>query len=273
MRIHKVVMRNKLDTLQGGRALILGLLSVLFFISPALAADVVDESIRNWEKLWTAVLTQSVDQRGRIDFVSLATNHTELDQIIAFIATNDPISKPTLFQSRAAHIAYDINAYNALAMYGIVDVGIPESLGGLRKFTFFRLKEFKIGGQFISLHDFENDVIRPLGEPRVHFALNCMVVSCPQLPRTAFTAEDIEGQLDTAARAFINDDRNVRVDRDKHEVWLSSIFKFYTEDFMSQDSSLITYVNRYRTETIPSDFTVRFIDYNWTVNSRGSNTE
>ena len=42
----------------------------------------------------------------------------------------------------------------------------------------------------MSLYTLENDVIRPLGDERVHFALNCMVVSCPRLPRVAFTQYD-----------------------------------------------------------------------------------
>lgn len=77
-------------------------------------------------------------------------------------------------------------------MYGVVDAGVPDSLGGLTKFTFFYLRRFTIGGKSVSLYSFENDVIRPLGEERVHFALNCMVVSCPRLPRTAFTADQLD---------------------------------------------------------------------------------
>src|SRR5207248_1310678 len=83
---------------------------------------------------------------------------------------------------------------------GIVAPGVPRSLGGVTKFTFFYLKKVTVGGKSISLYDLENDVIRPLGEERVHFALNCMAVSCPRLPRTAFTADALEQQLDTATR-------------------------------------------------------------------------
>jgi hypothetical protein len=79
---------------------------------------------------------------------------------------------------------------------GCVQAGVPESLGGLTKLTFFYLRTFTIGGKSISLYTFENDVIRPLGEERVHFALNCMVVSCPRLPRVAFSAAELDGQLD-----------------------------------------------------------------------------
>ena len=121
---------------------------------------------------------------------------------------------------------------------------------------------------FLMSHNFENDVIRRLGEERVHFALNCMVVSCPRLPRTAFSADALERQLDTAARTFMSERRNVGVDPVRREVWLSAIFDFYTKDFLDHAPSLIAYVNRYRTEPIPSEFKVRFFDYDWTVNDR-----
>jgi Protein of unknown function, DUF547 len=153
-------------------------------------------------------------------------------------------------------------------MHGVVESGVPDSLDGVRKFTFFRLRKVVVGGRSLSLHSFENDVIRPFGEERIHFALNCMVLSCPRLPRAAFSAERLEKQLDAAARTFIGESRNVRADATKSELWLSAIFKFYTEDFLASAPSLVAYVNRYRTERIPPASRVRFFDYDWTVNRR-----
>jgi len=246
-----------------------GLLSLILTTTAVPAVESVPERVSDWENLWSSVLSRNVDEAGRIDFASLVRDHADLDRVVAFIAANDPISQPAKFQSREAKLAYDINAYNALAMYGVVDAGMPSSLGGLRKVSFFWWRTFSVGGQSVSLYSFENDVIRPLGDPRVHFALNCMVVSCPRLPRAAFSADKLEKQLDAAARTFISENRNVRIDRDKREVWLSSIFKFYTEDFLAHEPSLIAYVNRYRAEDkIPTDFLVRFEDYDWTVNAR-----
>ena len=248
----------------------LGLLSLISIATPAPAGDTATEawSIGEWETAWTKVLIRYVDDAGRIDFDSLRQNHSDLDRVVAFIAAVDPDSQPQRFPDKHSRLAFYINAYNALAMYGVVQAGVPESLGGLMKFTFFYLRTFTVGGKSISLYKFENDVIRPLGEERVHFALNCMVVSCPRLPRVAFSAAKLDAQLDTAARAFIGETRNVWPDPGKREVWLSAIFDFYTEDFLAHAPSLIAYVNRYRAEQIPADFNVRFLAYHWTVNHR-----
>jgi Protein of unknown function, DUF547 len=245
-----------------------GLFSLISIATPVTARDAANLSVAEWEALWTKVLAQHVDDSGRIDFDALSRDHVDLDGVVAFIAAADPASQPERFPDRQSHLSFYINAYNALAMYGVVQAGVPESLGGLTKFTFFYLRKFTVGGKSISLYKFENDVIRPLGEERVHFALNCMVVSCPRLPRMAFIGAKLDAQLDAAARAFIGETRNAWPDPRKSEVWLSAIFDFYTEDFTAHAPSLIAYVNRYRAEQIPTDFKVRFLEYHWTVNHR-----
>ena len=59
--------------------------------------------------------------------------YADLDRVVAFEAAVDPDSQPQRFPDRASRLAFYINAYNALAMYGIVQTGVPESLGGLTK--------------------------------------------------------------------------------------------------------------------------------------------
>jgi hypothetical protein len=252
------------------RVAYMGLLSLVSIATPVPARDAATTNLNigEWETAWTKVLTRYVDDSGRIDFDSLRQNHADLDRVVAFIAAVDPDSQPQRFPDKHSRLAFYINAYNALAMYGVVQAGVPESLSGLTKFTFFYLRTFTVGGKSISLYKFENDVIRPLGEERVHFALNCMVVSCPRLPRVAFSAAALDGELDTAARSFVEDSRNVWIEHPKREVWLSAIFDFYTQDFLAHAPSLIAYVNRYRAAQIPADFNVRFLEYHWTVNHR-----
>jgi hypothetical protein len=249
-------------------AMTFGLLSLVFATSGTVASAAAPDNVHDWEAIWTSVLSKNVSETGQVDFAALGRDHAELDRAVAFIAVNDPISRPAMFPNKSARLAYYINAYNALAMRGVVESGIPDSLGGVRKVAFFYLRSFTIGGKDISLYKFENDVIRPIGEPRIHFALNCMVVSCPRLPRTAFTADKLESQLDVAARGFVRERRNVNIDVPKKVLWLSEIFKFYTVDFTAVEPSLIDYVNRYRAEKVPENYTVRYLDYNWTVNSK-----
>jgi hypothetical protein len=95
-----------------------------------------------------------------------------------------------------------------------------------------------------------------------------MVRSCPRLPREPFEASRLHDQLEREARGFFNDPRHVQVDPPLRVVRLSSILRFYREDFLAQAPSLIVYGNRYREEPIPEDYAVRFIPYDWTLHQR-----
>src|SRR6266446_9482870 len=116
-----------------------GLLWLLSAATPATVSTPGAETltIPEWEALWTGVLTRYVDDAGRIDFAALAKDLADLDRVVAFVAAVDPLSQPQRFPDRSSRLAFYINAYNALAMYGIVDAGVPQSLSGLAKFNFF----------------------------------------------------------------------------------------------------------------------------------------
>jgi len=217
---------------------------------------------------WARVLDTAVDDTGRVDFAQVARNPHDLYLYLDYVATVSPTSHPEMFPARADKLAYYINAYNALALYGVIAYGAPDDLSRfLDRARFFKLTEYRVGGRWISLYDFENDVIRPLDEPRVHFALNCMSVGCPRLPRSPFRAAQLDAQLDAVAQEFFNSKKYVQVDTPQRVARLSEIMDFYTEDFVNERHapSLVAYVNRYRQERIPEDFRAEFIPYDWSV--------
>lgn len=232
-----------------------------------------NRSIEAWQAEWTRVLERHVDAEGRVDFSGLARDRSGLEDVVKFVAAVDPVSAPALFPTAAARLAYYIDAYNALAMYGVLNAGVPERFGWLGRARFFYLRKFVIGGRSTSLYSLENDVVRPMRDPRVHFSLNCMSVSCPRLPRTAFTADGLDRELDAAAREFVGDDRNVHIDRETRTITLSAIFDFYTKDFLAKAPSLIAYVNHYGTVPVPADYRVSFADYDWTINTQSHREE
>ncbi len=223
------------------------------------------------ERGYAAVLQKHVNDKGEVDFAGLRDDTSTsgiqaLESYVQTIATTALDAAPTA-DARLAHM---VNAYNALSMYNVIASGIPASHSGFSKITFFLLRKFDIGGVPMSLYAFENDIIRKLNEPRVHFALNCSAVSCPVLPRTPFTASGLNAELDREARAFFARPENVRIDDAKRTIYFNEILKFYTEDFTpAHASSLIAYAQRYVVGTLPADYQIAFTPYDWTVaNSR-----
>ena len=218
------------------------------------------------EDAWTRVLQTFVDQEGRVDFAGLSQDRADLDRYVAWIYSAGPASRPELYRSREQVLAYHLNAYNALAMYNVVDAGIPLTNAGWGKVKFFFLRKVTVDGRRLSLRDYENDVIRKLGDSRVHFALNCMSVGCPRLPREPFRAVDLGEQLEREARRFFAEPRNARADDQARTVYLSEILDFYPEDFLAAAPSLIAYANRFREQALPLDYGVAFTPYDWTIN-------
>lgn len=219
---------------------------------------------------WARLLSTHVTETGKIDFLAVKKDPADLEAYVAWAAVNGPESTPAAFPTREAKLAYWLNTYNAMCMFNAIknDV-LPES-----KVRFFALTKLKIDGQEMSLHALENKVIRPFGEPRIHFILNCMVRGCPRLPQVPMKAETLEAQLDAAARLFFSEEpRNVELLPGEKKVRLSSILKFYTEDFVkpkTEAANLVEYANRQRPSdrAIPADFAVEFIPYDWTLNQK-----
>lgn len=211
---------------------------------------------------WGRVLANYVNAQGQVNFRALSHAPADLETYVAWLAITDAAHWP----DRNARLAHYINSYNALSMFGVISAGLPATHAGLRKIRFFYWRKFVIGGRRMSLYSYENDIIRPLSDPRVHFALNCSAVSCPTLPSTPFTARAIDQELDNEARKFINDTRHVRPDARQQVLYLSEIFKFYNEDFVpTHGATLTAYINRYRATPVPLDYHVRFIPYDWTI--------
>jgi hypothetical protein len=215
---------------------------------------------------WERVLQKYVDEEGRVDFAGVGKDRADLDRFVAWVYDNGPQNQPSLFATKEAQLAYHINAYNALAMHKVLERGIPKTLAGFRKVSFFFLGKVQVGAEPITLYKYENEVVRKLKDARMHVALNCMSVGCPRLPRDAFRPERLEQQLDREARRFYNEDRNVQVDDATRTLRLSEILKFYTEDFLAEAPSLAAYVNKYRDRKVPEDYKVEFIAYDWTIN-------
>jgi Protein of unknown function, DUF547 len=231
------------------------------------ASSAAKLSLGDAQSGYARVLQRHVNDKGEVNFAALRDDASDsgisaLENYALAIAVTplDAVGMP------AARLAHMINAYNALSMLNVVASGIPPTHAGWAKVQFFALRKFDIGGVATSLYAFENDTIRKLNEPRIHFALNCSAVSCPVLPRTPFTAGKLDEELDRETRAFFARPENLRIDDAKRTVFFNEILKFYTEDFTPAHApSLIAYAQRYTSKSIPPDYAVAFSPYNWTV--------
>ena len=129
---------------------LLGTLLLLAVLNTAQAADRDQYEIAI--EHWAQVLETYVDEQGRTDFAALAENADDLRHFVRFIEGTSPASHPALFPTENDVLAFHINAYNALAMYGVISEGIPIDFDSFfKRLRFFKFRSVVIGGQETSL--------------------------------------------------------------------------------------------------------------------------
>jgi hypothetical protein len=181
---------------------------------------------------WDRVLKKYVTETGRVDYAALKADSGDLDRYVAAIAARSPASHPQVFPTRESQLAYWINAYNALVMKGVVQNWPTKSVRDLGKlYSFFWARKFIAGGKEYTLNNIEDILRKRLGEPRIHFAIVCASNSCPRLQREAYTPGNTERLLEEAARFYVNEPRNLKVDVARNRVTLPFILGHYHEDF------------------------------------------
>lgn len=214
-------------------------------------------------KQWNQLLQAHVDNNGDVDYKAFQKNQAQLDAYLDLLNENPPQDSWTTNEKKA----YLINAYNAFTVKLIIDNYPVESIrkiGGLFNNPFST--EFaKLGGKAYSLDDIEKGMLLKMGDPRVHFAVNCASESCPKLVNEAYLASQLDKQLEAAARSFVNSDKN-KLSNNKLE--LSKIFKWYASDFEIEGNSIIDFINRYSDETISEDASINYLSYSWKLNEK-----
>lgn len=177
--------------------------------------------------------------------------------------------------NRQVQKAYWINLYNALTVKTILDHYPVKSIRdiGISPGWFsdgpWDAKLLTIEGEGVSLNDIEHRILRPIWQDnRVHYAVNCASLGCPNLQAQPFTAKNTNDLLDQAARDYINHPRGMKVEGDK--AILSSIYDWFQVDFGGNEEGvrqhLLKYAGPERTAYLKTG-KVRFsYDYDWTLN-------
>ncbi len=169
--------------------------------------------------------------------------------------------------------AYWINLYNALTVKVILDHYPVDSIRDIRPNWLHRGPWKKawitVDGQEITLDDIEHRILRPVWrDPRVHYAVNCASLGCPNLQIDAFTAENAEGLLDDAARAYVNHPRGAAIV--DGELVVSSIYRWFEEDFGGNDAGVLAHLRQYAKPKLKTRLQGRrSVDdhrYDWSLN-------
>ena len=204
---------------------------------------------------------------GRVNYSGLNNNDAPLKNLVQQVADMNVNSL-----SDVERKAFFINAYNISVINGIVQnypTASPLKIGG-----FFDGQKHTIGGSRMTLNQLEKDnLLKVTGDEKLHFVLVCAAVSCPPIATFAYRPENLDAQILERTRLALNNPEFIQVDAANNTVNLSEIFKWYTGDFKDKAPSIIEYLNKFRNETIPTNYKTGYYTYDWTLNGqKGVNT-
>lgn len=205
---------------------------------------------------WNKLLSKNVTSSGKVNYKGFKANKTELDNYLQLLKSNAPTSD----WSKNEKLAYWINVYNAFTVKLIVDNYPLKSITDLDKP--WDKKWIDIDGKSYSLGNVENDILRKMGESRIHFAINCASFSCPNLLNTAFTADKLSSQLRKVTKDFFED--GTKNDLTDGDLKISKLFEWYAADFSNGD--IVAYINKYSGKTVSNDSKISYLEYSWKLN-------
>lgn len=230
---------------------------------------------------------------GLVRYKALKEKRAGLD---AFIKSMEELH-PSVYEGwhENEKIAFWLNAYNAHVLH-IILKHYPIKSSFFKSVVFprnsiqqisgvFNGLKFTVMGKTMTLDDIEHNALRKkFNEPRIHMALVCAALSCPPLRNEPYIAEKLDAQLNDQTKKFLANAKKFKVARSSGLVYLSSIFKWFGEDFIKtfkpkggygkhgvKEKSVLRFIGKFvnkneREFLEKGDFDVQYLKYDWTLN-------
>ncbi len=236
-------------------------------------------SYQDYEK----VLKTYVNSQGLVDYEKLQANRNALDE---FNQALGAIS-PNVYNSwsETEQIAFLINAYNSLTLQSIIDQNpLKKSIRNIP--GVWKIRKFKLAGESQTLDNIEHDILRKkFNEPRIHAALVCAAISCPPLRNEPYLPEKIDSQLKDQVNKFLASPHGLRIERDNNRVYISSIFKWFGEDWLTtysvenkfsgnkKEKAVLNFISQHlspseREYLEKGQYKISYLDYDWSLNKQ-----
>ncbi|MBC8233020.1 DUF547 domain-containing protein [bacterium] len=244
---------------------------------------------------YAATLKTYMNNQGMVNYKQLKVNREKLDSFVLSVGRLNTESYEKWSEKKK--IAFWLNIYNALTLKAIIDnYPIKSSFFKARLYPKNSIRQisgvwdklkFTVMGRNMTLDDIEHKTLRKnFNEPRIHAALVCAAMGCPPLRNEPYTGDKLDAQLNDQARRFWKNTRKFKIDRNKKIVYLSSIFKWFGEDFVKTygtdetfdghskpERAVLNFISKYlddrnREYLTTGKYKIKYLDYDWSLNEQ-----
>ncbi|MCJ2185815.1 DUF547 domain-containing protein [Novosphingobium beihaiensis] len=219
-----------------------------------------------WDKFLAAYVRP---QKSGINLVAYsAVSDGDRDSLRSYLDRLQKVAVKDL--GRDEQFAFWVNLYNAATVNLILEeypVASIRDLGLLGQGPWGD-KILTVEGKDLSLDDIEHTVLRPIWKDvRIHYAVNCASMGCPNLATRAYRASLKDEMLNAGAKAYINSPRGFRLGDDG--LVASSIYDWYQVDWGSPEKVLEharSFAAGKTVDLLKGRTTIDSYDYDWSLN-------
>ncbi len=256
------------------RTLLAAATIALGMIAAPMSAQAADTAA--YDRLLTRYVVASPDGINRVRYTAWAANAGDIDALNAYVASLEQ-DRPSRM-TRDERLAHWINLYNAVTLQIILENYPVRSIRDIRSQTLdprgligpWRTQRVTVEGRRLTLDQIENSILRPeFNEPRIHYAINCASIGCPNLAARAWRADTMDADLSEAARNYVNHPRGVSVDA-QGRVRASTIYRWFAADFGANAVGVLAHVRRHASPDLQARLSgsvaISGYGYDWSLN-------
>lgn len=229
----------------------------------------VDHSV--WDKLLKTYVRKNKNGLNEVNYRAFKrSGHGKLKSYLHMLQRTNVKAL-----DRKEQFAFWVNLYNAKTIDIILSKYPVSSIRKIKSGFFspgpWKLKNMKVNGVALTLDDVEHKILRGLWrDPRIHYAVNCASIGCPNLARTAYTARNAQKLLNAGAHAYVNSPRGVAISGGR--AIASKIYKWFKEDFGGNERGVLRHIRKYAAPglaaKLKSVHSISSYQYNWSLNER-----
>ncbi len=254
------------------RSLVIGSTALMTLTPPALDAAPGKTPQALWDELLGSYVRPDSTGLNRVDYAAWKASAGDMRALDAVVAGLAGLKVSSL--AKATQFATWANLYNAITIQVVLARYPVKSIRDIKPSLLamgpWKEPRVRVEGKQLSLDDIEHNILRKQWrDPRVHYAVNCASIGCPNLGRRGWRAETLDADLDAAARAFVNSPRGVRV-VGPQKLRVSSIYQWFKVDFGNNEAGILTHLRRYAAPTLLAQMNnARIVgdDYDWSINA------